>query len=564
MARKSRKNKVQAAAPKKSKLYKTAIYVRLSHEDERKIENESVENQLEFLKDYVLREVTLGEPIEYVDRDNTGTVFNRPAFNRMIADVLEGKINCVVVKDLSRFGRNHLEAADYLERLFPTYGVRFIAVTDHYDSLTSTPTEDGLEIPLKNLMNETYAKDISKKVASSYESKFKAGIYTASMIPYGYTRVENDSSALAVDEKARPVVERIFNEYASGKSMVGIAKDLNAEGILSPTQHFIETGARKSSTFSDSRWMVKSLRQILQNPVYIGDVEMGKERRMLYKGIRVKKMDKEDRYYVNNHHEAIISRQIFETAQERLEETNAAYHKRNENPVEEKNNREPMLKGILFCGDCKHPMYMRRRTRKLKNGYGHYSHYTCSRSGVYENDPKKYWNADKAEEAVATIIRSQIAVFANAANHMKVVNNKPAAINNRKTIERDISSAEKRKERVIEIMQAMYGDFTDGVLSETDYLDIKKSYVEELAEIEEYLEKSRAEIKEYQTTYSGDTGMTEAFRKYEYFEKLTPDIVKSFIKKIYYYSDDRIEVEFNYQDELEALIRIADTREKAS
>ena len=358
MARKSRKQNAAAVLTvPQEKVYRTAIYVRLSHEDERKVESDSVENQIALLQSFVEGRPEFRVADQYVDVDWTGTNFKRPEFQRMISDMKAGKIDCVIVKDLSRLGRNYLEAGDYIEKIFPFFGVRFIAVTDNYDSLTSESTEDGLIVPLKNLINEAYAKDISRKISSAYESKFKAGIYTAASVPYGFRRVEGDTSALAVDEAVRPVIVRIYNEYVGGKSLVGLARELNAEGIPSPTQHSIETGERKSKTNATSRWMVLTLKEIMRNPAYIGDVEMGAGRQMLYKGISFQKMAKEDRYYVRDHHEAIVSRDVFEAAQKKMEATNKAYRDTKDvYPAEAKNTREALLKGVLYCGDCRHPM----------------------------------------------------------------------------------------------------------------------------------------------------------------------------------------------------------------
>ncbi len=565
MPRSSRKESVTVSAVvEENKVFKTAIYVRLSREDERKIENESVESQLDFLRDYVSRDKSLEVIDEYVDRSFTGTRFDRPEFNRMISDVKSGMINCIVVKDLSRLGRNYLEAGDYIEKIFPFFGVRFIAATDAYDSLTSRASDDGLTVPLKNLINEAYAKDISRKVASVFENKFKEGIYTACMVPFGYERVEFDSSTIVVDKTARPTVERIFNEYSGGKSLVSIAKELNAEGIPSPTQHFIETGARKSLTNSDSRWMVKTLRQILQNPIYTGDVEMGRERRMMYKGIKVRKMDKDDRYYVKNHHEAIVCREIFEAAQRRLKETKDLYRQRNESLSEGKNNREALLKGVLYCGDCRHPMYMRRRTRKIKSGYGHYSYYACSRSGIYENDPKKYWNADKAESTIADMIRIHIALFTEAADRMRLINKRRATVEQRETFEKSIRDLNKRKSKINDVIHELYLNFADDVFSEEEYLEVKKSYMDELEEVERKLKKANNDLREYKQAFSGDSMMAEAFQQYEGFECLTADIVKTFIKRIFYYSNDRIEVEFTFQDQLQEFLELVKKREEAA
>ena len=204
MARKSRKNIENICKEKsnqgKGKIYRTAIYVRLSVEDERKIECESVENQIKLLRDYVSKNVDLKEADLYVDRGITGTKFDRPEFNRMIKDMRAGRLDCILVKDLSRLGRNYLETGNYLESIFPIFGIRFISVTDHYDSLTAKASEDGLIVPLKNLINEAYAKDISKKVSSSVLARQKQGKHIAGKPPYGYKKDPEDIHHLIIDE----------------------------------------------------------------------------------------------------------------------------------------------------------------------------------------------------------------------------------------------------------------------------------------------------------------------------------------------------------------------------
>lgn len=279
MARKSRKENasVQAAALE-VKTYKTAIYVRLSREDERKVESESVENQTEFLKDYVSKDASLELVDEYVDRHFTGTKFDRPEFMRMLEDVKGGRIDCVVVKDLSRLGRNYLEAGDYIEKIFPFFGVRFVAVADGYDSLTSNPAEDGLVVPLKNLINEAYAKDISKKICTSFENQFKQGIFFATTAAYGYKKDPDDSHMVLVDEDVRDVVVRIFSEYTGGKSLAQLARDLNMDGIPAPSVYWQQKDVIHEQKYTNL-WEGKQIRRILQNPIYIGDVQIGKTRR---------------------------------------------------------------------------------------------------------------------------------------------------------------------------------------------------------------------------------------------------------------------------------------------
>ena len=245
MARKSRKEGARAAASAPAagrKVYRTAVYVRLSREDGRKIESDTVENQKELLEGFVAGEPSLELAGVYVDRHVSGTKFDRPEFNRMIADMRAGRIDCIVVKDLSRLGRNYLEAGDYIEKIFPFFGVRFIAVADRYDSLTSCAAEDGLVVPLKNLINEAYAKDISKKICTSFEGQFEKGVYFATTAAYGYKKDPGDSHGLLVDENVRDVMVRMFQERLEGKSLAQIARGLNADGVMAPSVYWQSVG----------------------------------------------------------------------------------------------------------------------------------------------------------------------------------------------------------------------------------------------------------------------------------------------------------------------------------
>jgi DNA invertase Pin-like site-specific DNA recombinase len=230
---------------------------------------------------------------EYEDTDQSGTNFNRPGFNRMLDDIRNKKINCIIVKDLSRFGRNHLETGNYLERVFPFMGVRFISINDNYDSLTASG-EDGLIVPLKNLMNEVYAKDISKKVRSQYEIKRKRGDFCGSIAPYGYIK---EGNRLIIDEAASEVVKRIFRLVIEGCSDLAIAKILNDEGIPKSRSKY---------------WHKSAIKRITENTAYLGRLEQGKYRTDLMNGgIRINKSS-ELWVVVNNTHPPIVDETLFE------------------------------------------------------------------------------------------------------------------------------------------------------------------------------------------------------------------------------------------------------------
>lgn len=558
MARKSRKESAVAAASAEVKGYKTAIYVRLSREDERKVESETVENQIEFLKDFVGKDASLVLTDEYVDRHFTGTKFDRPEFNRMIADVRSGRINCVVVKDLSRLGRNYLEAGDYIEKIFPFFGVRFIAVTDNYDSLTSNPTEDGLVVPLKNLINEAYAKDISKKISTSYENKFKQGIFLATTAAYGYKKDPDDSHMVLVDEDVKDIVIRIFKDYVGGKSMALIARELNAEGVLAPSVYWQTKDVIHVDKYTNL-WEGKQIRRILQNPIYVGDVRIGKTHKCYYKGIT--KAQNREGYYFENHHEAIIDRETFDRAQERLNAKRKEYFSVCGTYDGIRNEKPDLLHGLLYCGHCGNKMNMYRKTVKLVDSVGHYSTYVCRRSATYgADDPAKNVKAEDLEAMVLELIKQHIAVYVDARDRLRILNKKPEATGKRAELERKVSDCESRKGKVGDLIQNIYEDFRDGVLSEDEYLEMKSGYVAEIERLDSDMAELGEVIETYSPLYDGDSGMAEVFSKYIGVETLNRAVVEAFIKKITCYSKERFDVEYTFADKLQELVELGKQR----
>ena len=239
MARKSRKQTTvtQLETPvsvAEYKVYRTALYARLSADEHCRAEGTTIDNQLYLLREYVKDKPYLQVVDEYYDDGVTGTKFDRPDFNRMIADMRAGKIDCIIVKDLSRLGRNYLEAGDYLEKIFPFFGIRFVAITDGYDSSCPNLTEDGLIVPLKNLINDIYAKDLSRKVSSAFLMKQKQGKFIGMSAPYGYMKSPEDHNKLIVDEDVREIVWNIFHWRAEGESLTTIARRLNDCDIPCP------------------------------------------------------------------------------------------------------------------------------------------------------------------------------------------------------------------------------------------------------------------------------------------------------------------------------------------
>ena len=263
-----------------------ADYLRLSREDGDKLESDSIRNQRSLINDFVKQHKEIQLVEEYIDDGYSGTNFDRPAFQRMLEDVKRKKINCIIVKDLSRLGRNYIETGRYLEKIFPFMGVRFIAITDHYDSATGSDDADQIIVPFKNLINDAYCRDISIKIRSQLDVKRKNGQFIGNFAAYGYLKDPEDKNHLIVDEYAADIVRLIFNLKIDGYSSQRIAAQLNKMGVLPPLEYKRSRGMNYNSGFrsgSDPKWAVTSINRILQNELYIGTMVQGKNRKINYK-----------------------------------------------------------------------------------------------------------------------------------------------------------------------------------------------------------------------------------------------------------------------------------------
>jgi len=332
MARKTRKilsggNAAELSPVVSEKIYKTAVYVRLSVEDIRKKSSDSIGTQKNMLLQYIQTQPDLQLHKIYEDINYTGTNFNRPGFTEMIGDIQSGKADCVVIKDLSRFGRNFKETGHYLERVFPFLQVRFIAVNDNYDSLTATLDETALTIPLKNLINEIYARDVSKKSQSGFKQKQKRGEFCGSIAPFGYIKRGN---SLVVDEEAAPVVKQIFIWAAEGHSDSAVAQKLNGLKITPPGQYRFEKGISKAKNHEETKfWHKSAVKRITENIAYTGLLAQGKtQSNFLHRSGRIEK-NRDEWIIRENTHTAIIEKEIFDKIQEiRLRRKESAKNKK--------------------------------------------------------------------------------------------------------------------------------------------------------------------------------------------------------------------------------------------
>ena len=322
-------------------LSNAATYIRLSSEDGDTEESDSVGNQRKLLTEYVSRHDNFILYDIYIDDGFTGTNFNRPAFQKMIADIEDKKVNCVVVKDLSRFGRDYIDTGRYLERIFPELGVRFISVSDNIDSIKQAY---DMLLPIKNIFNEQYARDISNKIQATVKSKQKAGEFIGAFTSYGYKKSSVNKNKLVIDEYASEVVKRIFAMYAQGIGKQSIAKQLNAEGILCPSEYKKLNGENYKNCNrlkTTSYWTYSTINTMLHNEMYIGNMIQGKKHQRM-RG-KQHKVDKENWVRVENTHEPIIDRDTWDKVQKLLSK------KHRDIDLETNKN---IFAGFIKCGDC--------------------------------------------------------------------------------------------------------------------------------------------------------------------------------------------------------------------
>lgn len=569
MARKSRKPFVlgvqDAAAQTKreGKLYRTAIYARLSVEDGKKPDHDTIENQLSLVRSYVEDKPYLMQTAEYIDNGVSGTRFDRPEFMRMVADMRAGEIDCIVVKDLSRLGRNYLEAGDYLEKIFPFFGVRFIAVTDGYDSLNMSAADEGLIVPLKNLINEAYAKDLSKKISTAIDIKQRQGKFIGSRAAYGYKKSSEDKNRLIVDREVSHIVERIFACKAQGMGNAAIARMLNEEKVASPMRYKYEKGLMKNRRYADSLWRADTIASIIVNPVYIGDMEQGIQKGAMYKGIRKHKQQKSERIYVAGTHEPIVSRALFEKVQDLVEERKEKLlaDRKKYSDVQRK---EDIFKHIVFCGDCGGRLNLIRKAKRGSSGIRVSYHYFCPNSYSYGEQfcKKKRIKMKDLEEAVETALRMHMKLFFDTRESLQRLNRTAQAKQIKTDYRRQITETKNKLERVQSINSSLYTDYTDGLLNERDYLFAKQEYVKEAENLTQKLSELTAMQNTYETGYAGSQDFAKLMEQYADFERLTSEIAHALISRIVFFGEGRILIEYAFDDELKALVELTESRKE--
>ncbi len=538
-----------------AKQWKAADYARISREDGDKEESDSIGTQFDIIDDYIAHNDDITFIDRYSDDGWSGTNFDRPDFMRLMEDIKKGKINCVIVKDLSRLGRNYILVGQYLEMIFPMLNIRFISVNDRIDSIKDPASINNALVSFKNVMNDEYCRDISNKVRSSLDRKRSKGEFIGSFASYGYMKDPDDHHHLIVDPVAAEVVKNIFDWFLQGMSILGIAKRLNHMGIPNPSAYKRQCGLNYKHPAGqlDSAWPDSSVKRVLKNRLYVGDMVQNKNRTKSYK-VQVSVAVPEEKWViVPNMHEAIIDREKFETVQQLL---------MRDTRTSPGINHVSIFAGYIRCADCLRAM----GKKSVAQSYGKYHYYVCQtfrKAG--RNLCTKHTIREKLlYDAVLATIQSQIDLAVSMdqlVNDLKSQNVRAAKSSR---LEKMLQLKEEEYEKVSRCRIDLYPDWKAGILSKDEYLSLKAKIGEQLEQIEIAIANIKEEISKYQSAPVSENKFISSFLRYRNIQVLTREVIVELIEMIYVHEGGTITIQFKYQDEYQRLLDLIDEQGLAS
>lgn len=540
MARKSRiaENAMSIISAKEG-AYKTAVYARLSTED---LDEDTLDNQIYLLKSFVGEKTDMVLVDIYADNGFSGTNFERPEFTRLMNDVKTGKVNCIVVKDLSRLGRNYIETGNLIENVFPFLNVRFIAVTDNFDTNEGGGVEN-MVASFKNLVNDVYAKDISRKIITAFRTKQKNGEYIGLVAPYGYLKSAENKNKFVIDEKTAPAVKKIFELYAGGYGLDRIARIMNESDYDCPRKYRYSIGITKSDRYKNSKWGRTTINTILTNRAYIGDMVQGKVKQELCNNIVMHYTNKDDWIVVEGTHEAIIERNLFFEVQDILEKKKTEQAVRRKNSKSREYKEENLLKGRIKCGCCGKSMNLAQNVRGNSISRSYYcSGYKELREAVCTN--KNRINKSSVESKVLESIKK--CIFNN-------IDESSLSLEIADTNTQDIKKRMVQIERAIRQTNSkiadLYKDVSDGLIDENDYLLMKTKFLNDKKQLERE-EKLLSDKMKKTSDSAGKLRAADYLKKCKKAKKLDRKMVESFIELVTINDDKSIEITFSCCDEI--------------
>lgn len=540
MARKSRKNQTAAPVCDTSLYIRTALYIRLSVEDNKK-RGHSIENQKLVLENFLAGRPEFVVCNTYVDNGATGTNFHRPGFQQMLSDIEAGLIDCVIVKDLSRLGRNSIDTGYYIEQYFRAHQIRFIALTDQFDTADASNLHGGIMLPLKNMINEAYALDIGRKIKAQARQAMKDGEYIGARAPYGYRKDPENCHKLLIDPEAAEVVFQIFQWAYEHVGLNDIARRLNEQGIQTPSHRKHATGEiTHENLVGSGKWQTRTVAKILDSEVYTGDLVQGKTKIVDHRQVQA---DGDNLIIATNTHEAIISHEVFEAVK--------AYRRQvcEESKAHEIDPYTPnIFKGKVFCAHCGGSLH--RQRNKRKKGPDVYLFHCLTKSRIDRNGCLGVSVTEKdLLAAVVAILQQELTVALG--NYSFVLEAEVKRKKERDDLKAGISAKKQEIDRNRRFVRGLYENFVQKVLTSEEYFTMKKDYEAAIATLSD----------EISTLENGLAVMDAQLAKYRELEQdakvlekdhtLTAALIDRLIERIEITHDKEIRVSFRFKSEFE-------------
>ena len=477
----------------------------------------------------------------YIDNGISGQTFERAAFQRLLNDIEAGKIDCVVVKDLSRLGRNTIDTGYYIEKYFPLHQVRFIAVNDQYDSEDGENSANHMIVPLKNMINEAYAADISRKVAAQQRQAMRDGEFVGSRPPYGYRKDPDNCHHLLVNEDTAPTVRQIFQWAAEGVALNDMVKRLNEAKVPTPGHYLASVGLITNQRLMGSgKWQTWTVGKILEAEVYIGDMVQGKSRTVGRKQVPTAPMDW---IVVRDTHEALVSREMFELVQAVRQNAAVKY-----TVTEKKPYTENILQGRVFCGCCGKNLH-----RQKSHGRYFYRCITNDRLGkdACPGDIRYLKEADLFD-TILVVIRQKAGAVMGSGLYLKRQDSKIAA--KKAAVDREIDQLRGETEKNQALLKGLYENFVTGILTRAEYLELKEDYSGKVRTAVERVRELQAQQSELEALVKDCASLADKLAAAEKDKALTARLVGQVIERVTVSGPGDVAIQFRFED---SFIRLA-------
>lgn len=567
MARVSKKSnvytKVNAAMKKEQsiQIYRTALYARLSIEDNGK-GADSLEAQLQFLHNYIEGKPQFDFCGDFTDNGFTGTNYNRPGFQEMIELVQAGKIDCIIVKDLSRLGRNYIETGNFIEKICPMLSLRLIAINDNYDTAFKNSSSD-MSMSVMNIANDMYAKDISRKICSAMQGKIERGEYIGNYAPYGYLKDPENKNHLIPDPVLIPMVNRIFEMRASGMGIGSIATILNNEDVPSPGRYRYENGiiTNNNKKGTGLLWNRHVLTDLLKNVVYIGNLAQARSKSALYKGIPFHWTAEEEWIVVENTHEGIVPKELFRRVQA-VNQHNSNAQKSNFGKYSYLPKAVNIYGKCLVCADCGSVIKLCRSISTKKDK----AYFTFKCPMFVEHRERgcsdKSISQAEVDEVVLATIQAHIKLFIKHKEVIVKLQAKDQRQSQHYQLQKEMRDMEKKIQQRESLRTGLYMDLKDGLIDEGEYEFSKASYSQEIRELQQHLAELEAQADAETASLNRYSHWIYLIDKYSTVQELNKEVVEAFVQEIKLYENKKIEITLNYMDEFRAAMDIYKKRRK--